>query len=239
MYRCVFLDWDDTIGDWQNVAKRAHRVMYQSYHLERWFATPEEWMEAHRAHNTILWEEYSKSLITKDFLYVDQFLYPLCQQMGIDTQHADDALRTMARSMGDDYVRLTNEFCQLIDGAAEVVRYLARRYPLTIVSNGFSECQSYKLEHSGLLPCFMHVVLSEDVGIQKPNPYIFEVALQRNGVSASEAVMIGDSWYSDINGAQQAGVDQIWVRPDTTTPPLATETATYILSSIREVPTLL
>ncbi len=60
MYRAVFIDWDDTIGDWGQVARKSQRELYNKYHLAEWFETPEEWFEKYNTHNTELWVRYGK-----------------------------------------------------------------------------------------------------------------------------------------------------------------------------------
>lgn len=237
-YKAVFIDWDDTIGDWSNVARKAHAEMYMMYHLDRWFSTAEEWTNAHAVHNAELWDGYGRGEVTKDFLYVDQFLYPLCRQMGVSEDVAPTWLKELALHLGDEYVRLTNAYCRLLPGADSVVRYLAKRYSLTVVSNGFVECQYHKMEHTGLLPYFRHIVLSEEVGYQKPDPRIYETALSLSGLSSSEVVMVGDSWSSDIHGAQLAGIDQLWIHKDES-PVGDGHDATYKVCTIEDVMTLL
>ncbi|MBR5764134.1 MAG: HAD-IA family hydrolase, partial [Bacteroidaceae bacterium] len=128
----------------------------------------------------------------------------------------------------------TNKYFSVLPGAAEVVRALAKKYPLTILSNGFKEVQYYKFAHSGLQDCFAHTIISEEVGINKPQPEIFRIALDLNGVTADEAVMIGDSYSSDIAGAKAAGIDQIWLHKGETD-----ETATYIVPELKDVLTIL
>ena len=151
----------------------------------------------------------------------------------------------LAHEMGDVFLQLTNRYFSVLPDAARVVRLLAAKYPLTIISNGFKEVQYYKFAHSGLEDCFTHILISEEVGINKPQPGIFDIALARNGVSADEAVMIGDSFTSDIAGAQAAGIDQIWLHPlpadaptaehAATTDEHAAETATYIVPRLADV----
>ena len=111
-----------------------------------------------------------------------------------------------------------------------MVQALAKKYPLTIISNGFKEVQYYKFAHSGLADCFAHTLISEEMGINKPQPEIFRIALRLNGVNADEAVMIGDSYSSDIAGAKAAGIDQIWLHEGA-----ADETATYIVPRLADV----
>ena len=234
-YKAVFIDWDDTIGDFVGAAKRALQEMYDKYKLSDYFASHEEFVSLYKPHNIELWDKYGKDLVTKAFLRVDRFLYPLLHGTKVASQiQSYTALSALAEQMSEDFLHLTTKYFSLLPGAEELVRYLAKKYPLTVVTNGFIEVQYEKFDKSGLRNCFSHIVLSEEVGCQKPNPRIYEEALHMNGVSAEEAVMIGDSWNSDIQGAINAGIDQIWVRKSQDSLPEG-QSATYLVQSLSEV----
>lgn len=234
-YKAVFIDWDDTIGDFVGAAKRALQEMYDKYKLSDYFASHEEFVSLYKPHNIELWDKYGKDLVTKAFLRVDRFLYPLLHGTKVASQiQSYTALSALAEQMSEDFLHLTTKYFSLLPGAEELVRYLAKKYPLTVVTNGFIEVQYEKFDKSGLRNCFSHIVLSEEVGCQKPNPRIYEEALRMNGVSAEEAVMIGDSWNSDIQGAINAGIDQIWIRKSKDPLPEG-QSATYLVHSLSNV----
>jgi putative hydrolase of the HAD superfamily len=237
-YKAVLIDWDDTIGDFIGAAKLALQEMYDKYHLSDYFASHEEFVSLYKPHNIELWDKYGKDLVTKAFLRVDRFLWPLLHGSKVgERQEAKGErqdLTALAEQMSEDFLHLTTAHFSLLEGAEELVRYLAEKYPLTVVTNGFVEVQYEKFDRSGLRDCFAHIVLSEEVGCQKPNPRIYEEALRMNGVSAEEAVMIGDSWNSDIQGAINAGIDQIWIRKSQDPLPNG-QSATYIVKSLAEV----
>jgi putative hydrolase of the HAD superfamily len=67
------------------------------------------------------------------------------------------------------------------------------------------------LEEAGLAPHLDAVVVSEEVGVRKPRKEIFDEALRRLGVSASEAVHVGDNLAADIGGAAAAGMQTVWL----------------------------
>ena len=237
-YTAVLIDWDDTIGDFIGAAKLALQEMYDKYHLSDYFASHEEFVSLYKPHNIELWDKYGKDLVTKAFLRVDRFLWPLLHGSKVgEKQEAKgerQELTALAEQMSEDFLHLTTAHFSLLEGAEELVRYLDKKYPLTVVTNGFVEVQYEKFDRSGLRDCFAHIVLSEEVGCQKPNPRIYEEALRMNGVSAEEAVMIGDSWNSDIQGAINAGIDQIWIRKSQDPLPEG-QSATYIVKSLAEV----
>lgn len=250
-YKAVFLDWDDTIGDFRHAEQQALRDIYAAHRLERLYPTFEDYYNTYHPHNLMLWDRYGRSETSKQELQLERFLYPLLHA----SKGTEDAFGTgeeacaaseeacvaseetvaEARAIGDEFLRLTNRYFRLLPGAEETVRYLAARYPLTIVSNGFTEVQYTKIRLSGLQDCFRHVVLSEEAGWQKPNPHIYEYALQLNNLPPTDVLMIGDSWNSDIQGARNAGIDQLWITADLQDP----RPSTYRTSYIRDLRELL
>jgi HAD superfamily hydrolase (TIGR01549 family) len=82
---------------------------------------------------------------------------------------------------------------------------------IAIVTNNVTDEQRLKLRHCGMTELVDDLVTSEDVGVQKPDPRIFHIALDRAGVTAEEAVMLGDAWATDIEGARRAGLRAIWL----------------------------
>ena len=222
MYKAVFLDWDDTIGDFRGSALRSLGQIYEIFGLGSFFSSFDKYISLYAPHNIELWEKYGRSEVTKEFLQRDRFEYPFYAK-GY-TQPA------LARETGDAFIRLTSDNYKLLPNAREVVAELAQRYPLTVITNGFVELQYKKIDANGMRQYFKHIVLSEEVGMQKPDPRIFEYALRINGISADEAVMVGDSYSSDIQGAKNAGIDQIWLTRDS-----GTDTATHIIHDIRQL----
>jgi HAD superfamily hydrolase (TIGR01509 family) len=90
----------------------------------------------------------------------------------------------------------------------------ARGHRMAVVTNGMSDLQWLKLSLAGLEPYFDAFVASSAVGIGKPDPRVFEVALVRVGAQAADAVMIGDNPIRDIAGACRTGIRTVWVDRD-------------------------
>lgn len=224
-YKAIFLDWDDTIGDWRGAEHKALQDIYARYQLDTLYPRFEDYLNAYKPYNLELWTLYGQGKVTKERLHFNRFYRPI---EGLPV--TGERLQEMAHEMGAEFLRLTNKYFSVLPGADEVVRELAKRYPLSIISNGFKEVQYYKFAHSGLADCFAHTIISEEVGINKPQPEIFKIALEMNGVSADEAIMIGDSYSSDIQGAKNVGIDQIWLHEGETD-----ETATYIVPRLTDV----
>jgi HAD superfamily hydrolase (TIGR01549 family) len=100
---------------------------------------------------------------------------------------------------------------RLVPGARELLLALKGAAVVGIVTNNTVEEQTEKLATFGLGELVNFMVVSEEIGHAKPSAVIFEEALRRAGCVASEAVMLGDSWTADIQGALNAGVRPVWL----------------------------
>ncbi len=103
--------------------------------------------------------------------------------------------------------------------ALQVLRELGQTFRLGLVTNGPGDLQYDKLDVAGLKGCFGAVVVSREVGIAKPDPRIFAIALDRLGVSASDSVFVGDNPKTDIVGAHAAGIKAVWLNRDSSPSP--------------------
>ena len=92
----------------------------------------------------------------------------------------------------------------------ETLPAMSDKYSLSIVTNGQDDIQRGKLSHLGLGEHIRHLVISANVGYEKPDPRIFEHALELAGVSANEALVVGDRVETDVVGAKAAGIRAVW-----------------------------
>lgn len=100
---------------------------------------------------------------------------------------------------------------QAVAGVVPLLNYLRGKVRIAVVTNNLVAGQVEKLSHLKLDHLVDELVTSEETGFIKPDPGIFRVALERVGCHAEEAVMIGDSWKSDVLGARQLGIRAIWL----------------------------
>ena len=89
-------------------------------------------------------------------------------------------------------------------GAAALLERVRQRARSASCSNNLLEEQQGKLRDCGLDGYIDVLVVSEEAGVSKPDPRIFEIALERLGCAAGEVVMVGDSWAADVIGACDA-----------------------------------
>lgn len=205
MYKCIFIDLDDTLWDFHANARLSLNEIYHARKLDQYFDHFEHYFDMYTKRNAELWELYGRGEVTKEFLSRERFLHPL-RQVGLNDEQ-------MAQEIATEYLDMMPTRTALVPHALELLNYLKDRYSLTIVSNGFAEVQYSKLKSTGIYHYFDHIVLSEEAKALKPDPQIFEYALQLNKAKAEEVLMIGDSLATDINGAQNAGIDYVWFNP--------------------------
>jgi HAD superfamily hydrolase (TIGR01549 family) len=115
-----------------------------------------------------------------------------------------------ALSIAHQYRREHQNNRRLVDGARELLDALFEKSRLGIVTNSSVTEQMEKLRTLDIGRYFDTLVMSEDVGVAKPDTRIFEIALERIGAKPHETVMIGDSYTNDVMGATDAGIAAIW-----------------------------
>jgi len=204
-YKSLFFDLDDTLLDTAHNNKACIKEIYADYRFGRYYPSFEAFFDLYMPHNLMLWSKYRNHEIDRRTLITERLLHIL-RPMGID----DEAY---ALKINADFLQRTTTKTTLIDGAIELLDYLAPKYRLFILSNGFREIQYLKMKNAGLAPYFERTLLSEDVSIQKPHKKIFDYAFKNTNSKRTESLMIGDSFEADIAGAQNAGIDQLWLNP--------------------------
>jgi putative hydrolase of the HAD superfamily len=99
----------------------------------------------------------------------------------------------------------------LAPGASDLVRRAVSTGPVALVTNGPPDIQRLKLEQTGLAGHFSAVVISGELGRGKPDPEVFLSAVDALGAEAQTAVMVGDNWERDVEGALSAGLGAVWI----------------------------
>ena len=121
-----------------------------------------------------------------------------------------------AESLGAHYVDVSPLQTMLIEGAESLLFELAERgHRMWILTNGFEEVQRIKLERCGLSHFFEAMYTSEQLGAKKPHAKAFLGAARLAGLDPDEGIiMIGDSYGSDIIGAQNIGWRGVHYNPE-------------------------
>ena len=106
--------------------------------------------------------------------------------------------------------RFAAETAAALAGRRGLLERLAARLPLAVVSNGCGNSQRL-LAESGLAALFRAVVDSADVGFWKPDPRIFDPALERLRVARERVAVVGDRADRDVEAALAGGLRAAWV----------------------------
>ena len=130
-----------------------------------------------------------------------------------------DATDAVAGRLAATYRDSYRESRRAVAGAASLLAAVRARARVGIVSNNLLDEQQEKLRTCALDPFVDALVVSEEIGVSKPDPLIFRVALERLSCPPEHAVMVGDSWAADITGAQGAGIRAVWFNPRGLEPP--------------------
>lgn len=136
--------------------------------------------------------------VWKDYVYSQ-----LIQEFEI-TGHRTEALLEI-------YVRDFNKFATPFDGVENTIQELYRQgFKLGLISNGKSPFQEHNFNSLGLQKYFSSIIVSEKVGLRKPDPKIFYLACEQLDVNLKEAIFVGDNWSVDIEGARNAGLNTLY-----------------------------
>jgi 2-haloacid dehalogenase len=162
----------------------------------------------HTVYNAIsadLWRQFELGEISLMHLRVVRF-ERLFAELGIDLE---------AESFNRDFMEALGQQRQLLPGAEAVVRDLSSRFRLLLATNGIAVVQRPRFAHSSIRKYFEDVVISDEIGVAKPQTGFMEEAFSRMGEpQKTEVLMIGDSLTSDIAGGVNFGIDTCWFNPE-------------------------
>lgn len=209
--RLVTFDLDDTLWDAAPVLQAAEAAQRAWLEAHRPRTAP--WLEPERfnAFKRRIWQEHPT--LRHDMSALRQrILFALQREAGYAEAAASQGAHA-AFAVFYEHRQRVNLFPQSVPVLAE----LARSYRLVALTNGNAE-----VSRTGVGAYFECALRAEDVGAGKPDPALFVAALERTGVSAEEAVHIGDSVEHDVAGARNAGLGSVWFNPRGREPASAT-----------------
>ncbi len=202
----IFFDLDRTLWDFEQNSRNTLAELYAEYKLQELGYTDfDQFFDIYRAKNEICWALYRENRLSKESMRSKRFKMSL-QEVG----HSGN---TLAAKLGEEYVLRSPRQTLLMDGSTEVLEYLAPRYNLHIITNGFEEVQHIKMKACKIDHYFREVITSERAGSKKPQPGIFDFAFRLTKAQPVESVMIGDDHDIDVAGAQRAGMTGIHYAP--------------------------
>lgn len=232
-YRYFLFDLDRTLWDFDKNAKSALFKLVDSQELPRLFGVTdkEEFFLRYEVINQGLWKQYERGEILKEELRCNRFQFTL--QEILDTSapgslpahsFSPEQMHQFALDFGEKYLEFMSMETGLIPGAEDVLKAVKEKGgKIAIISNGFKGVQYRKMNTTCIHKYVDTVIVSEEAGAMKPSPVIFRKALQsicgedfynsNPAAARAAAIMVGDDFPNDIEGAQIFGIDQFYFNP--------------------------
>ncbi|WP_143962591.1 YjjG family noncanonical pyrimidine nucleotidase [Litoribacter populi] len=231
-YQHIFFDLDHTLWDFDTNVRESLQEIFHLYTLKNLgVQSHEHFYQAFIEINYGLWGLYNKGQIDKAGLRKIRFK-KIFEHLGADSYG-------IPTEMEEDFMNRTSCKTNLFPYSLEVLDYLKGKYPLHIITNGFNESQALKINSSGLKDYFQLVITSETTGHRKPDRRIFEYALDQVNCGARNCIMIGDNLESDIKGAQEVNMDQIYFNPHQAEVTVRDISPTYSIKCLSELQSIL
>lgn len=201
-YDIIIFDADETLFDF----KKSERDAFKNTMLEFNINYDENYhLKIYKDINTAIWKELEDGLITQQKLKVERF------------KRLSDALNA-----GFDEVEFSKSYMKhlsyasfLYDDSLALIESLSKDYRLSIITNGLKDVQNNRIRKSIIGKYFEDIVISEEIGVSKPDPKIFEHTLNNlNYTDKNKVLMVGDSLTSDIQGGINFSIDTCWFNPN-------------------------
>ncbi len=192
----LLCDLDDTLFDHQHATRAAlARLQASDTRLQGW--PLEDLQERHH----ILLEQYHQEVLAGR-LSIDA-----ARERRFQALVGGGDATGLAQAYREAY---TTDWQEVAGAAALLTAIRALGWAIVIVTNNIVSEQRIKLDRIGLAPLVDHLVTSEEVGVSKPHAGIFEHALACVSAVCGDAVMLGDAWPADVEGARAMGIRPVW-----------------------------
>ena len=203
----VFFDLDHTLWDFERSSEETLSELFSNYQgrIGRGISF-EQFLACYQQNNELLWRRYERSEIKSAELRVLRWANTF-GELGVE-------MGTWTEQMGKEYLHICPRKPYLVEGAREVLDYLSNDYEVHMITNGWTDTQHVKLNHSGISDCFGKVITSDWADAKKPDRKIFDFALAETGAEREKCLYVGDNYDSDVEGGMKAGWDVVFYNPE-------------------------
>ena len=196
----VYFDLDHTLWDFDKNSALTFEAIFKE---EKINIELQDFLGAYVPINSNYWELYRNNQISKESLRTGRLKDSFELLKFKITSKTLDLL-------SDKYIEFLPTFSHLLEDTLEILEYLQPRYQLHIITNGFQEVQTTKMMNSKIFEYFSTITTSEEAGVKKPHPHIFDRALRKSKALPKNSIMIGDNYAADIVGAKNAGLQTVF-----------------------------
>ena len=199
-YHTALFDADNTLFDFDRAEEAALTATLAAFGLPDTPAVRARYLELNRT----LWARLDRGEVTREWLVVERFAALLRE-----LDRPGDPAR-----VNRFYLERLGEGAFLLPGAEELIRALAGRCTLAVITNGVALAQRGRFFRSPLASLIPHLFISEEVGASKPSPDFFRPVLAALGLTDLRGVLVvGDNLTADIGGGAAVGLDTAWYNP--------------------------
>lgn len=196
----IFFDLDNTLLDHNKAESRSHQAVYNSFPVLQKLAL-NDWLATYQEVNHNLWVKYQAGEIDRHKLHFSRF-HDTMVKMNLPTENS--------REIGVTYMKKYREYWDWVDQAEETLALASKHFNVGIITNGFKETQLKKFEKLSMHKYTSQMVISEELGVLKPDPKVFDHATELAGVPREDILYVGDSYSSDVIGGLNAGWKTAW-----------------------------
>ncbi len=228
MIQFVYFDLDDTLLDHRHAERMALQDLHGKFPILFSGLSVQQLQEEYHLHNVPLWRKYALGEINSADLRRLRFEKLI---------HSLSVSGAEAARFDAHYMERYAAHWTVLEGALDAFNRVADRFPVGVLTNGFSDVQAAKLERfPEIRDRLQATVVSDLVGYFKPHPALFGYAAEKAGVPPADILYIGDSYASDVEGALGAGWQAAWYTDE---PAASAEEAFMRFSAWPELPRLL
>ncbi|NIJ51104.1 YjjG family noncanonical pyrimidine nucleotidase [Dyadobacter arcticus] len=206
-YKHIFFDLDHTLWDFdKNSSESLEEIFYQLTLDQYGIGSFDGFVRSFLKINTSLWEGFDQGKLHHTYIRENRFKM-VFEELGVDCppNHIE---------IGELYIRTLPDKKHLLEGALDLLNHIfSSGYRMHIITNGFNGMQARKIASSEIGHFFDNIITFETAQAKKPDPAIFEFALDIANATRQESIMVGDNWVADILGAKKVGLDTAYFNP--------------------------
>jgi putative hydrolase of the HAD superfamily len=229
-YKHIFWDLDHTLWHFDLNSITSLQLVYEDCALaSKGISDFSDFSTVYHDINDKMWDRFRKGFISWQDMRWKRMAKTLTHYRVFD--------ELLAKEMGEMYLEYLPQQNALLPHALEVLDYCAGKgYAQHIITNGFESTQWQKMRNAKIDQYFGKVITSEEAMALKPEPEIYQFALQHAGAALEDSIMIGDAVDVDVKGAMDCGMSAIWFNPHAS---LSPQLRTHEIKSLKELMDLL
>ncbi len=222
-YKSIFFDIDDTLVDFKTAEFESLHLTYKAFYQD--LTSEHHFRDLFVTINKSLWRDAENGKINTKHIRIQRF-----KEVNYHLEITESA-----ETVAQFYLDKLAEKSKWLENAKETLKELSKTHKIAVITNGFSCVQRKKYALHGMDELVSTLVISEETGFSKPDKRIFDYAFKEMDCKASETLMVGDSLFSDYQGALNSGMDFCWINPFSQPLPVSFPAPKFEIKSVAEL----